>query len=287
MATNDTQTLYHYTTMSVLCSLLNNIEHLPSNNENDLAAYKLKFWISDTEYMNDPSESDFFLNSIGNAFIHYEEKYKLKEKSHIFINSFSIWEQLEGHKYILSLSESKDSLSMWRAYGSNGQGIAIGFNKERLQNFCQNTPKQKLVKIQYVDIIEHILSFPDTELKKLYDSITIGKDKASADMNIFLELTETRRLCYKNKAYSDEKEWRLVSICSGECEYRERNGLIIPYCEIKIPLDLINCIIIGPCVKSELSKRTLTDMIYNKVHGTGNVSEKIKIINSEIPYVIR
>ena len=57
----------HYTTMSTLCSLLNNLEFVSlnaNNTEEALAQYKLKFWISDNCYMNDPTESYFFLNSL-------------------------------------------------------------------------------------------------------------------------------------------------------------------------------------------------------------------------------
>ena len=36
------------------------------------------------------------------------------------------------HTYFCCFSESSDLLSQWRAYGNDGQGVAIGFNAKLL-----------------------------------------------------------------------------------------------------------------------------------------------------------
>lgn len=287
MQINQTKTLYHYTTMSTLCSLLNNLEFVSlnaTNTEEALAQYKLKFWISDNCYMNDPTERYFFLNSLGNALDFYQKKHCLLDKTTLFELGFSVWDQMQGYKYILSLSECRDSLSMWRAYGANGQGVALGFNVEKLQEFIVQSEALQLFKVNYIDTIDCINSFSDRELQKMYDSIEMKNNgDGSCSMEVIQELTEKRHLYYKNEAYKDEREWRIVSITNGNCYFRERTGIIVPYCELGIPINILDSIIIGPCAEQKRSKYTLSRMFYHKVGGLVEDS-RIPIINSNIPY---
>lgn len=235
--------------------------------------------------MNDPNESDFFLNSIGNAFLKYQEKYSLADKSAYFATTFSIWDQLKGDKYVLSLSEDSDSLTMWRAYGNDGRGVAIGINTEKLFQFITSHSDLYFLKVKYMDTLSHMQSFAEDDLEKIYNDIEIRDDgSVSSGWDIFSELYETSYLSYKNKAYNAENEWRVVLIKGGGCKYRESNGLIIPYCELEIPIELVEDIMIGPTANKELSKCTLENMIFNKINSHKKFTKKISVINSNIPY---
>lgn len=285
MKTSQPKILYHYTTMSVLCSLLNNLEYSIDKEGNP--NYKLKFWISDYRYMNDWSESIFFLNTIGNAFLRYQKKYSLEDKSAYFTTTFSLWDQLKGDKYILSLSENEDSLTMWRGYGANGQGVAIGLNAEKILQFISENSSVYFFKMNYVNIATHMMSFSEKDLEQIYNDIKIEDDgSVSGSWGSFSELYEANYLSYKNEAYRDENEWRLTLIKDKECKYRENNGVIIPYCEIKIPIEFVENIIIGPSANKELSKLTLQNMIDHKIK-VEPIANNIKISNSDIPYKIK
>ena len=64
--------LYHYTTMSALFGMLNNLDE--KNDES------IRFWASHISYMNDPTEYDFFISALRYAVLKYEKQNRLPEK---------------------------------------------------------------------------------------------------------------------------------------------------------------------------------------------------------------
>ena len=51
--------------------------------------------------------------------------------------------------YVCCFSEEKDLLSQWRGYGSDGNGIAIGFNAQLLRKLDINGSRYKFIKVIY------------------------------------------------------------------------------------------------------------------------------------------
>ena len=259
--------LYHYTTMSALFAMLNNI------NKDD----SIKFWASHYSYMNDPTEYNFFIVALSSAVFKYE---KINGLSKRYFRLKEVYDEavfMAGDLFILSLSDKRDNLSMWRAYGANGQGVAIGFKTNAL-NLIDNKNDYKLKRVEYFDHDELIRQFDKNDIQKLYEGL--GGERIKIDKTI-----HEKRIVYKDISYADEREWRIIKQCR-ECNFRENGGLIVPYTEIEIPLGAIDHIYIGPCANDQLSRLSLGKML-GKIMREKDMKFDISIKNSTIQYVIR
>lgn len=54
-----------------------------------------------------------------------------------------------GHPYIFSLCSDKDSLAMWRFYGNNGLGVALGLNIDEIMKYCGSLKEKFLSQCLY------------------------------------------------------------------------------------------------------------------------------------------
>ena len=88
--------LYHYTTMSALFAMLNNIDKDDS----------IKFWASHISYMNDPTEYNFFISALSNAIIQYEKRKSLPIKSFALKKMVFEKKQITPHIKIIKKLES-------------------------------------------------------------------------------------------------------------------------------------------------------------------------------------
>lgn len=101
-----------------------------------LQGYLLYFRTSKMGYMNDPGEYLFFIQNLRQTFAEYEIRSGKESKLKILDTFFNHNEIRDS--YVLSLSKLEDSLTAWRAYGENGKGVAIGFDKALLTSFCKS-----------------------------------------------------------------------------------------------------------------------------------------------------
>lgn len=257
--------LYHYTTMSALFGMLNNIKRGKDDS--------IKFWASHILYMNDPTEYDFFITTLDEAISDYERKNELSPPEDRLKNVYDMIARMGGELFVLSLTECNDTLSMWRAYGANGQGIAIQLKTESLKSVEKNGIGHFRKNIYYKkDELKQ--QFKEEDLSCFHKSLKDNK------MQIIPDILNNR-IVYKDSVYSDEKEWRIFKHCP-EYDFREKGGLIVPYVEIDIPLSAVDAFIIGPCANYKYSEMSLQMMLDKKL---GN--NDIKILCSDCPYVIR
>lgn len=112
--------LYHYTSQSAIYDIVSNGE----------------FWLSSVKALNDPLEIIFGLKTIRAILERSQNKYS-GEVSKI-IDKYDTPERDEYYleysnpTFLLSLTESEDSLSQWINYGSQGNGIALKFIRKKL-----------------------------------------------------------------------------------------------------------------------------------------------------------
>jgi len=259
--------LYHYTTMSALFAMLNNIDKDDS----------IKFWASHISYMNDPTEYNFFISALSNAIIQYEKRKSLPIKSFALKKIYDTVAKMAGDMFVLSLSEKEDDISMWRAYGANGRGVAIKFKAKDIKQIVEEKKDGcKIKQIQYFDKRTLIKQFNEQEIQDEYEKLN------HQNYLINPSILEKRSI-FKDETYADEKEWRIIKQCV-DYNFREKGGLIVPYAEINIPLETIDCIIIGPCADFGYSRMSLEMMLKKKFH---NPNIDIPIWSSVRPYVIR
>lgn len=280
--------LYHYTSMSTLFKLLDNLHTLPEDaKENRIDNYSLEFRASHLSFVNDPTEREFFLSGLTEAMVQYEKKMNLPEgKSENFLCGVRIFQELLGEDYTISLSENEDSLTMWRSYGANGCGVAIGFDREKLEKLDSG----KLARVKYMNNREIVSIFSNELLRNIYnESIKDTKRGVNQRLDILKQVKSDAGFI-KNEAYTDEKEWKfsIYAPDNMDVDFYEKNGLIIPYYKIKIPFSAIDRIIIGPCANSELSVKSLRMMIEKKLIGIPDIDLIYwccRIIKSKVPYI--
>jgi hypothetical protein len=166
--------------------------------------------------------------------------------------------------YLASLSQARDQLSQWRAYGRDGSGFSFGFRSLPLPKPDNWPADVVLVKCEYrreslrecaqrilVTVAEAFEGFSKTPVG------APGGDEAIYDQawkSLFIQIgQEIPR--FKNRFFAEEQEWRLVVIpMSGRekeiVKVRTSASGLRPYIEIDLAgpgrrLDLAE-IVVGP-----------------------------------------
>jgi hypothetical protein len=165
------------------------------------------------------------------------------------------------------LSEKPDTLSQWRGYADDGRGFSIGFTKEYLEELAKAKANGRfgflrLDKVLYEDA-EHEAALRPAydQIKSLVDSgkfktslNTLGmllvpdkehesrlsKERSEAINNLYAAVVDTFPSVHmlKNKAFSEEAEWRLVSYLArknlASALFRPSIDRLIPYREFEL-----------------------------------------------------
>jgi len=265
--------LYHYTSVETLLKIIENIDD-----------GKICLRATHAKFFNDPHEYELAISLLKSSLIDYEKKKSIKNGYGKKFNSklFARLGQMFGNPFILSFSENQDDLTMWRSYGSDGKGIAIGFDKEMLVEYSnlETSINTKLIKCQYdkSKIINGLTKY----WEYYYDKIDL-KEKNKIGLNDFnfpVDLTNFS-FSFKRNEYYPEKEWRL---CKSDWDtrnikFRESDGLIIPYINYLLPKEIIKKIIIGPCSNKQLSEESIKMFMNMK-----KILAREFVLSSKVPY---
>ena len=264
---DECETLYQYTTIDALFNGIL-VRHPMAKKE----GYDICLWGSNCAYMNDPRELHPGRQIVDSILSIKPGELGPKD-------DFAFETLLEG-VFLTSLSMTVDSLPMWSMYGKNGAGIALGFNKERLNEVARG----RLLKCVY-----HTTEIEDSFIQLFFD-ISLAKLK-SMSYEEKVELYK-RRLPYivsnmdllinilmasKSSEYSYEQEVRIYNNL-GKIKYRLANNLIIPYVENYFPKDVLTEIWVGPTNDMSRSVKSLRRFIDHLGF------EHVKIKESSIPY---
>ena len=169
---------------------------------------------------------------------------------------------------------------MWRSYGDNGKGAIIAFNTSsllKLEDISINP-------IQYISLPEFADQINTDELANIYDAFEVTGNTIRFNRKKLPKDIINKFFLMKHPAYEHEKEYRLSvlkqDMCNEDIKYREKNGLIIPYTILHIPIEAINGITLGPCTNFDLCSKALRNM-YNKIVTS---KQTLQIIPSSAPY---
>ena len=160
----------------------------------------------------------------------YDQHYDL-DAMLLFLNqTYRYWDQqfFAGafYNYVICFSEDPDSLSQWRGYADDAKGCAIGFSKDLIQQYCDNTNGVlELAKITYLkdadidDLTYRAASKILNELKSLRKIVVnnFTRNNLSPETDIWmkklfnykLEAAFIDSLRYKAYAFHEEQEWRI------------------------------------------------------------------------------
>lgn len=262
--------LYHYTTVNGAYGIITS----------------KSLWITKIKYLNDESELSFsikFFQQRMKLFIK-----RLADEGKVgFLNQAS--EQLNRFENInictASFCEDSNLLSQWRSYGSDDEGIAIGFSSELLRECCtrQSINLWKCIYDQQIQakIIDEIIEV----LSKEYDAHSKTNDRKAFEYLIyqfsalFLQIAPI----IKNYHFRQEYEWRLVTlpISVNDINYSIKlvsNKRLIPVCEFKFQPECIKDIVIGPSERKFLTGECIGDLLIK------NNYQDWSITYSDTPY---
>lgn len=294
--------IFHYTNVATLIGMLKN-----ASTENAF----MTFWASHISYMNDPEEKKYGMKKIWEVLSTVEDELDIPSEQRIknleqkeldkFIKILSTDENSVINTYAISFSESYDYLPMWKMYGQDGNGICLGFDETILNKYLKENHMGEIVPVRYgigediSDIQQAQKDMEDWEslIKKAYKnnydyyskaferkSTNPDKDKTIA-LYTYVTLLATIPQYIKNPAYEYEKECRL---CCGELRqtvhFRNQNGLLLPYLEIKLPLNALKIITTGPTTDSERQMISIVKLLKEKYDNWENIT----YYSSDIPY---
>jgi hypothetical protein len=277
------KTLYHYTSISSLTSI----------------AESKTIWASHIYYLNDISELTYAGEVMRDA-IFERFDYSTDKEEQLFLVELSTWvfstfKDTIYHLFIVALTEEGNLLSQWRSYTPHGKGVSIGFEPEFLlrniksQNLriarCLYQASEQKELMQ--DLLSKILITFNRE-RQTYDSSHSGPSgKYLGIMNKFIgDLLQVFSII-KHPAFSEEKEWRIISPNFPECtvpqiKFREGASMLVPYIEVHLSNiregeTLFEEIYLGPAQYVNLSISTLSNYLS---------SRKLcnKLTYSDIPY---
>ncbi|OFW90368.1 MAG: hypothetical protein A3J37_08470 [Alphaproteobacteria bacterium RIFCSPHIGHO2_12_FULL_45_9] len=282
-------TLYHYTSLEAALEILKN--------------GTLRF--TDARYCNDPNEIIEGLKILAEVHMELRMSQK-KEEFHFFlfmdamictlISTFwdtkdipetflkATYENLAktalpsglrihpSSAYICCFSESNDDLRQWIPYARNGEGLGIGFEGVN-QEHSITLNNTFIVRVSYATI-EKKKEYAYAIYKKACEIFLRTELSLIASLMVELQiLTMYDIIACKSENYKDEREWRLIKICTNnilleETSFINSGSIIKPYIDIPLNKDSLIDIILGPKSSNSLNhislKKILTKYNYKK-----------------------
>ena len=211
----------------------------------------------------------------------------IEKKKHSFLNQEleqSIYSQ-EQTPYVLSFSHKIDNLPMFRMYSNDASGICLVFSYARLKE-----NKLCLYDVCYDSEIRNEGYTAYDMLKTEYQLYLNSLHERELDKEQKLKLMLERLVSYtsiiapyiKRGDYKYEKEmrhWELKSPTDGVKFRTNKNGNIVPYKNVAVPLNAIKKLIIGPCADFDTTKYMIDLNFKSK-----GIKEIPPIVKSNIKY---
>lgn len=245
--------LYHYSTVSGIKGIIE------SN----------QFWASRFDFLNDMSEFKYIYSLLQEVIEENIIGTENQEKLLKCIKEDSVWGIYDNHRgkneeYVISLSTERDSLALWAEF-SGSVGYNIGFRGQELIELLH-----KKYTIMWNGKIIYDIEEQKSKIKKLiFDKIPQILNKSFDDIISEVEPTKDGLLdfaqvlvmaCsvyamfFKKEEFKDENEYRIVISNIGKKKtpvlFREKDGFLLPYVEVKIDEDgerlPISQITVGP-----------------------------------------
>ena len=281
--------IYHYTSLGTFFELIN--------------AYRrdkhLTLWASSAYALNDAAEMQGGYSFIREFLQSYEQNEKEEKKLSVLLPP-------EGGKYftgddkdfymsnvntpfVLCFTGKGDYLPMWSMYGDNGGGVCLGFDgniMDRIQDVhCLADVTyygDNIIDVEGWNDLKRFLYNEADKCHLLLDCISCNDfstlksfylNKLCPIISAFIKRAEFR--------YEDETRMMLLHNATKDDVFFRKgiNGNIIPYIKVKIPIESLQEIILGPCIATPQNMRDMESM-------KAICRQSWMIKNSNIPYRI-
>jgi|SRR5699024_2683686 len=189
--------------------------------------------------------------------------------------------------YVLSMSKSKDSLTLWSNY-SNNEGYNIGFDtKYLIENMKANQENENyyIVHSDVIYIREDQITILADELQDTFKFILELKPEIIELENHLLAFLKSVLTSYsiffKNQAFKVEEEYRIAytTLNKAEVNFRNLNGIIIPYISTEFNKSAIKSVSVGPKNNSDIAEKGIKFYLERKKYNVDNID----IMKSKVP----
>ena len=247
---------YHYTTLDGLLGIV----------------HTRSIWATDVRYLNDEREFQYALDLLTQA---------VNEVDQVPGVDSSVLQQWLGaleitaniRLYVSSFSEHGDLLSQWRAYGSSGSGVSLGFDSYALS--AVPSPGVFLTLKCIYDttlqrqLIEQGVALLGTEYSTATARYGDGLDIQALFATYFALFAFVLAASFKHPSFAEEAEWRItITSQSPDAEpptFRPGHGTLLPYASLRLqapasPIKLTR-IVVGPTAHRQLSVESVKSLV--------------------------
>ncbi len=216
-AMTDDITLWHYTTVDSMFEIIESRQ----------------IWMSDARYLNDKSEIFGAYKTIQKVCKKISKSLHPVLQRALSDSLIELKEQKQPCIFVTSFSKASDSLSQWKGYANQRNGVSIGF---RATKFKQSTPLNPnstlLVKVIYSN--EDKEAMIRVFLDRLSQFVQQLKTHKGLDSLLSTSISSYFSICmisFKAECWREECEIRLVIPHDYEkdVKFRTKSGYIIPY----------------------------------------------------------
>lgn len=281
--------LFHYTTSEGLLGILK----------------AGSIWASHIMYLNDESEylealqicrkiiNDKLSSAKGDLSAYYK---------HVIENISFLEGTLPVYTYISSFCEEEDALTLWRAYGANNSGYALGYDWSTHQ-------EDTVVLAPCIYHDSQKFAILEEKLEEFYqkDPHSLHEEWESGDYHLEPDISDSEiqalsfaanfhfiAAAFKHHAFKDEREWRAIvhRLRNGRPQVHFRTGAscLIPYVTINLiannNLEMPK-IVVGPNIYRISAARAVREYIRSLNQDDDRRSFKItckSVSMSEAPY---
>lgn len=295
--------VYHYTTIETLYNILASYKEAEDKEH-------FTFWASNALDQNDSEELKFDYDDLREAILKVEKE---KEEngislSHKRLSNAVNWGRFNGMSsletvyeinrlvkdqsqapFTLSFSRQEDKLLMWSIYANKGNGICMAFNEEELKSIqagvmCYSNSVRYNIDIDNLTNIVSLLY--DAYLKSFEGDEIISLNKVFDEGTTYLRMMLGLISPFiKNKAFEDEKEWRIAFYKNEETNIFTRitgNMNVIHYVKVGLPISALKLIFVGPSANYD---KTI-DLLIKEASDCGidKMTKQDFYIKSKLPY---
>ena len=248
--------------------------------------------LSHPGFLNDPSELQYAKSVYKEMLAKLADGQEPLAKK--FVSGYRAYEK-EGRfpfydHFVASFCKARDQLELWRQYGDDGRGFALGFRAKELRDVVE---KQGIYvyrvlykKKEQCDLTDKILDFFFHDFRKIH---TTGENSNVVLHEVYPLLHTSLDFFtpfFKHLCYANEQENRLVLHGSHTVDYKKkflaRRGYFKPYIDFKIDRDKafpLDTVMVGPTTPSPQCENSLRLFLDN------HEGAKIQIKRSDLPYL--
>lgn len=167
-----------------------------------------KMWASDWNYLNDAAEGKLASQVLWDVSSENLSTGPSSIRERLVVTCQFAYKNLVATNYVISLTSDHDSLSQWRDYGDDGDGVALGFNYAKMEKPVRSTALIECRYLKYAELREQARALL-TRAEELADGQEEVRPMTDGDR--FLRMA-TRVLGppTKDEAYRAENEYRVV-----------------------------------------------------------------------------